>query len=148
MYPSIVPRIVHLMNVANEAATVGNRSIQKAKRDLHLSKDGKWRSFPKVPNLLQYVISGTYYARRKTDGKSVRVSSETKVFSVAKLRLPDKLEELRKPKAEVGIFADGRLKFEDQTNCDHTLAELSKAYRLRCVNTSLRSWPGGHAQRA
>jgi len=31
---------------------------------------------------------------------------------VAKLRLPDKLEELRKPKAEVGTFADGRLKFE------------------------------------
>ena len=76
------------MNAANEATTVGPRRIQKAKRDLHLSKDGKWRSFPKVPNLLQYVISGTYYARRKTDGKSVRVSLETKVFTVAKLRLP------------------------------------------------------------
>src|SRR5437667_339271 len=76
LYPSIVPRILNLMNAANEAATVGIKRIQKAKRDLHLTKDGKWRSFPKVPNLLQYVISGTYYARRKTDGKSVRVSLE------------------------------------------------------------------------
>ena len=84
-YPSIVSPILNLMKAANEAATVGTRSIQKAKRDLHLSKDGKWRSFPKVPNLLQYVISGTYYARSKTDGKSVRVSLETKVFTVAKL---------------------------------------------------------------
>src|SRR5439155_22006142 len=73
LYPSIVSPILNLMNAANEATTVGPRRIQKAKRDLHLSKDGKWRSFPKVPNLLQYVISGTYYARRKTDGKSVRV---------------------------------------------------------------------------
>src|SRR5439155_13213744 len=136
------------MNAANEATTAGTRRIQKAKRDLHLSKDGNWRSFPKVPNLLQYVISGTYYARRKTEGKSVRTSLETKVFTVAKLRLPDKLEELRKPKAEVGIFADGRLKFEDQTNCDHTLAELSKAYRLRCVNSLLRSWPGLDTKKA
>src|SRR6266404_5741715 len=148
LYPSIVPRIVHSVNAANEATSVALRRVQKAKRDLHLSKDGKWRSFPKVPNLLQYVISGTYYARRKTDGKSVRVSLETNVFTVVKLRLADKLQELRKPKVEVGIFADGRLKFEDQTNCDHTLAELSKAYRLRCVNSLLRSWPGLDTKKA
>ena len=73
------------MNAANEATTAGTRRIQKAKRDLHLSKDGKWRSFPKVPNLLQYVIPGTYYAPRKTDGKSVRASLETKVFTLAKV---------------------------------------------------------------
>ena len=84
----------------------------------HLSKEGKWRSFPKVPNLLQYVIAGTYYARCKVSGKPVRASLETDVFSVAKLRLPDKLKELRKPKAEVGTFADGRLQFEhDERGC-------------------------------
>jgi hypothetical protein len=38
-----------------------------------LSKDGKWRSFPRIPHLLQYVSSETYYAR-------VRI-----VFSTAKL---------------------------------------------------------------
>ena len=119
MYPPIVSRILNLMNGANEATTVGPRRIQKAKRDVRLSKDGKWRSFRKVPNLLQYVISGTYYARRKTDGKSVRASLETEVFTVAKLRLPDQLEELRKPKVDVGRFACGRLQFEQQTNRDH-----------------------------
>jgi hypothetical protein len=33
------------------------------------------------------------------------------------------------------------VKFEQQTNCDHTLAELSKVYRLRCVGRLLKSWP-------
>jgi transposase InsO family protein len=60
---------------------------------------------------------------------------------VAKVRLPDKLKELRKPKAVVGAFADGRVPFEQQTKCDHTLAELSKVYRLRCIECLLRSWP-------
>ena len=58
-----------------------------------ISIDGKWRSFPKVPNLLQYVIAGTYYARCKVDGKPVRSSLETVVISVAKVRLQDKLKE-------------------------------------------------------
>ena len=86
------------MRAANEATTAGAKPIQKAKRDPHLSKDGQWRSFPKVPNLLQYVIAGTYYARCKVDGMPVRASLETDVFTVAKQWLPDKLEELRKPK--------------------------------------------------
>jgi hypothetical protein len=34
-------------------------------------------------------------------GKPVRLSLETTVFSTPRLRLPDKLKELRKPKAEV-----------------------------------------------
>jgi integrase len=112
-----------------------------AKREPHLSTDGKWRSFPKVPNLLQYVIAGTYYARCKVNGKPVRLSLGTDVFSKAKQKLPDKLKELRKPKVEVGTFADGRMQFEEQTRCDHTLAELSKVYRLRCVERLLKSWP-------
>src|SRR5438445_8889290 len=103
------------MKAANEATTAGERRLRKAKRDPHLSKDGKWRSFPKVPNLLQYVIAGTYYARCKVNGKPVRASLETDVFSTAKLRLADKLKELRKPKAEVGTFADGRIKYEAET---------------------------------
>jgi hypothetical protein len=42
------------------------------------------------------------------------------VFSIAKQRLPDKLKELRKPKAEVGTFADGRLKYESETRNGYT----------------------------
>jgi hypothetical protein len=39
------------------------------KREEHLSSDGKWRSFPKVPHLLQYVISGNYFGKVKINGK-------------------------------------------------------------------------------
>ncbi len=35
------------------------------------SKDDEWRSFPKVPNLLQYVNSGAYFARVKVKGKVI-----------------------------------------------------------------------------
>src|ERR1051325_5668736 len=38
------------------------------------SPDGKWRSFPKVPNLLQYVSTRVYFARIKVQGKLIRRS--------------------------------------------------------------------------
>ena len=44
------------------------------KREEHLSNDGKWRSFPKVPHLLQYVISGNYFGKVKINGKTIRES--------------------------------------------------------------------------
>ena len=47
------------------------------KREAHLSKDGQWRSFPKVPHLLQYVSNGNYYARIKVKGKIIRESLKT-----------------------------------------------------------------------
>jgi integrase len=130
-----------------ETTTAGTKSIPKTKLDPHLSKDGKWHSFPKVPNLLQYVMSGTYYARTKVRGKPVRLSLETDVFTTAKLRLPDKLKELRKPKAEVGTFGDGRIKYEAETRNGYTsrkkrlikLAPLSITYRLRCLECLVRS---------
>jgi len=52
------------------------RDIQpeSRKRDEHLSNDGKWRSFPKVPHLLQYVSNGNYYGRIKIGGKTIRES--------------------------------------------------------------------------
>jgi len=58
-----------------------------------LSKDGKWRSFPKVPNLLQYVSNGNYYARTKINGKLIRASLRTTVWSTAKLRHVDFLKQ-------------------------------------------------------
>ncbi len=148
LHPTVVSHIVLLMKATNtETTTVGTKGILKTKRDLHLSKDGKWRSFPKVPNLLQYVISETYYARTKVRGKPVRLSLETAVFSTARLRLPDMLKELRKPKAEVGTFGDGRIKYETETRNGYTsrkrrlikLAPLSIAYRLRCLDCLTRS---------
>ena len=92
-------------------------------------------------------MSGTYYARTKVHGKPVRLSLETTVFSIARLRLPDKLKELRKPKTEVGSFGDGRTKYEAETRNGYTsrkkrlvkLAPLSIAYRLRCLDCLVRS---------
>jgi hypothetical protein len=46
----------------------------KPKHDDNLSPDGKWRSFPKVPNLVQYVSTGTYFGRVKIEGKTFRES--------------------------------------------------------------------------
>ena len=107
-HPTVGHLKVELMNAVTEAATARDGSIQKTNRAAHLSLDGKRRSFPIVPNLLQYVIAGTYYARCKIDGKPVRASLETDVFTVAKLRLPDELKELRKlthPSAN-GVWTD------------------------------------------
>lgn len=135
------------MNALVEPPTAGCKSIPKTKRNDNLSTDGKWRSFPKVPNLLQYVVAGTYYARCKVQGKPVRVSLDTDVFNTAKLRLPDKLHKLRKPKAHIGTFADGRIKYETETQKGYTtrknrlvkLAPLSVTYRLRCIECLRRS---------
>jgi len=79
-----------LRRAANKTTSPRARRVQKAKRDRPFSTDGKWRSFPKAPNLLQDFIAGTYYARCKVDGKPVRESLQKQVFTLAKLRLPNK----------------------------------------------------------
>jgi integrase len=130
------------MKATNETTTAGAQSIPKTKADPYLSDDGKWRSFPRVPNLLLYVIAGTYYARTKVRGKSVRAALETDVFTTAKLRLPDKLKELRKPKFVAGTFGQARADYERETQSDHTLAPKSREYRLRCLSSLVKTWPG------
>jgi len=62
------------------------------KREEHLSSDGKWRSFPKVPHLLQYASNGNYYGRIKVGGKIIRETLDTDVWTTAKLRLTDFLK--------------------------------------------------------
>jgi hypothetical protein len=59
------------------------------KREEHFSKDGKWRSFPQVPHLLQYASSANYYGRIKVGGKLIRESLGTGVWTTARLRLVD-----------------------------------------------------------
>jgi len=111
------------------------------------SGDGKWETFVKVAGLMRYVPNGMYYARAKVPGKNgkpvvTRASLETDVFTVAKDRLRLKVKELRKPKAELGTFADGRLKFDQATDTRRDLAESSRVYRHRCVDCIVRSLPG------
>ena len=147
MHPAVVSRILDSMKATYETNSAGAKSVPEVNRNPHLSIDGRWRSFPKVPNLLQYVIAGTYYARCKVNGKPVRASLETDVFSIAKQRLPDKLKELRKPRAEIGTFADGRIKYKAETQNGYTsrknrlvkLAPLSVTYRLRCLECLRRT---------
>jgi len=58
-------------------ATPDNETTAGAKarkNEPRLSKDGKWRSFPKFPGLLQYVASGTYFGKLKGNGKQIRRS--------------------------------------------------------------------------
>jgi len=115
----------------------------KPVRDANLSPDGKWRSFPKVPNLVQYVSTGTYFGRVKIDGKVFRESLETDVFTTAKLRLPDFIKKKRKlaSRPVVGTFAAARVLYENELNADHMLKETARIYRRKCIVALTRSWP-------
>jgi integrase len=115
----------------------------KPERDANLSPDGKWRSFPKVPNLVQYVSTGTYFGRVKIVGKTFRESLETDVFTTAKLRLGDFIKKKRKRAARpiAGTFAEARALYEAEVNADHTLKDGSKLYRRNTVKALLRTWP-------
>jgi hypothetical protein len=124
------------------ADTVAAKKDKPNAKEQHLSPDGKWRSFPKVPRLMQYVPSGVYFARVRHKGKLFRASLGTDVFTTAKLKPPDKVKEILKPKAAVGTFAEVRLLYEVDLENDHTLATESKRYRRNCIAALLRTWPG------
>ncbi len=91
---------------------------------------------------MQYVPSKVYFARLKHNGKLFRASLETTVKTVAEARLPDKIKELKTPKAPLGTFAAARLLYETDLENDHTLKDRSKKYRLGRLQALLRSWPG------
>jgi integrase len=114
----------------------------KSMRDARLSPDGKWRSFPKVPNLVQYVGTGTYFGRVKIDGKVFRESLDTDVFTTAKLILGDFIKKKRKRAAHpvTGTFAAARAAYETELAADHTLKETGKLYRRKCIQALIRSW--------
>jgi hypothetical protein len=49
------------------------------KREEHMSAS-KWRSFPKVPQPLQYVISGNCFGKVKINGQFIRLSLPAAVW--------------------------------------------------------------------
>ncbi len=120
----------------------------RARKLTTTSACGKWKTFHGNAGLMQYVPSGMFFARAKVFNKEhpkgivKRASLETSVFTTAKDRLRLKMGELQNPPAELGTFADGRVQFEAETANKHELAELSRVYRLRCVDRILLSWPG------
>jgi len=60
------------MQTSSFDSTAAGCNTPRANRAARLTKDGKWQGFTKVPNLLQYVRTGTYFARRKANGKCIR----------------------------------------------------------------------------
>jgi integrase len=108
-----------------------------------LSKDGQWRSFPKVPHLLQYVNNGNYYARIKVNGKIIRASLKTTVWSTAKLRLTDFLKEQQEARGRVEApkFSEAVELFKRELENDTGIKPQSKKYRLWCLLKLERSWP-------
>jgi integrase len=117
---------------------------ESRKREEHLSNDGKWRSFPKVPHLLQYVSNGNYYGRIKMGGKTIRQSLETTVWTIAKVRLTDFLKERQEIRPEVSAptFGDAVALFKQELENDATIKGKSKEYRLLCLHKIETSWPG------
>jgi integrase len=113
------------------------------KREDHLSKDKKWRSFPKVPHLLQYVISGNYFGKVKINRKAVRQSLKTTVWTTAQLRLNDFLKEHRENRNQVDApkFSEAVELFKKDLADDSTMKLRSKGYRLDCIAKLERTWP-------
>jgi integrase len=113
------------------------------KRADHLSTDGKWRSFPKVPHLLQYVSNGNYYGRIKIGGKIIRESLNTSVWTTAKLRLTDFLKECRENRnqAPAPTFEEAVELYRQQLDAEIRIKERSKEYRERCLNKIQKTWP-------
>lgn len=113
------------------------------KRDEHLSSDGNWRSFPKVPHLLQYVPNGNYYGRIKLGGKVIRESLKTDVWTTAKLRLTDFLKEHRENRNRVDYpkFSQAVERFKQELERDTSIKPRSKEYRLLCLKKVETTWP-------
>ena len=129
------------MQTSNSEATAAGANSPKTTRGHRQSKDGRWRYFPKVPNLLQYVSTGTYYARSKVNRNNVRLSLETKVFSVAKQRLPDKLKQIRKPRPTLGTFGQAREQYAAELENDHMIAKCTRRFRRQCLAVLAKTWP-------
>jgi integrase len=121
----------------NSAATKPEKSTTG-----RLSKDGKWRSFPKVPGLLQYVSTAVYFARTRHKGKLIRQSLETTVYTTAKEKLPDFRKKHVTKAAIEGTFADALAKYEWSLEHDYGLSPFTKRYRKFCIDKILETWPG------
>ena len=108
-----------------------------------MSSDGKWRSFPKIPHLLQYVGSGTFYGRTKVDGKLIRQSLETDVWTTAKLKLVDFLKKHQEARTTIraALFTEAIKLYERALDQNTRLKPQSKQYRRWCIRRIELSWP-------
>jgi integrase len=118
----------------------------KNNRTERLSPDGKWRSFPKVPNLLQYVSTGVYYGRVKVNGKLSRRSLETDVFTTAKLKVRDfikaEIERAQAGPMRAGTFGAALRAYLQSLNASNEIGAPTKKYYRDCIRVLLKSWSG------
>jgi hypothetical protein len=114
--------------------TIPDTKLTKIKH-AKLSPNGKWRSFSKVPSLVQHVNTDAYFGRVKIEGKIFRESLETDVFTTAKLLLGDWIKSKRKhsTRSIMGTFSEARVLYETDLDADHTLKDGSKLYRHNCI---------------
>jgi integrase len=104
-------------------------------------------------NLVRYVASGTYFIRAKVNGKLIREGLKTDVETVARLRLGDRLKELRnqpvvKRPAKM-TFREAMAIFKDRIKKGKTIGNkknkvlkpLSREYRLQTLGLLTRTWP-------
>jgi integrase len=120
-----------------------DQQLGTRKRDDRLSSDGKWRSFPKVPHLLQYVISGNYFGKVKIKGKVFRQSLETTVWTTAQLRLNEFLKDHRENRNKVDPpkFGEAVEDYKQELAADVNMKPGSREYRLGCITKLERTWP-------
>ena len=102
-----------------------------------------------VPNLLKGE-SGTYYIRVRVGGKLIWRTLETESFTVAKLRLPDKVAELREAMgaaaSEIKLspkitFGEATALYKAEITAHPRLKPRAKEFRLRSEFTFRRTWP-------
>jgi integrase len=108
------------------------------------TKTGVWAS-TRTQNLVRNTSSGQYYARFRIQGKLVWRCLDTDVYTTAKLKLPDKIEEERKLIAA----GDGQITFEqaakiylDRINRDLNLKQKTKGYHKQRLDALIESWTG------
>jgi len=80
-------------NIQESAKTAGRPKVARAVENSTVSKDGVWRTFKEVPWLAQRK-AGMFYVPKRIDGEVYRRSLETHVFSIARARIPKKVQQI------------------------------------------------------
>lgn len=104
-----------------------------------------------VQNLIRDGETDVYYARVRCNGRLIIQTLDTKVFTTAKLRLPDKLKEIRETEPQDhtmagglernATFDDAAKRYAAQVNSDPRLQPASREARVRPLATLRRTWP-------
>jgi hypothetical protein len=110
-------------------------------------KDSPWEA-SSVANLVRWKASKVYFARLKVNGKLIRKSLQTKLFSVAKNRLPEIVEAERSRYEDRQRLVTGKMMFGDATkiylqrlDADPGIKPRTKVYRRECIKAVVKTYP-------